>query len=140
MALSSWSTKALEDVACPSPQWFQLYVYKDRDVTLDLIRRAERAGYSALGTGLCLIIWFNYLYSHICRNVAITVDAPILGRREVAPARPPHTHTSHRIAINNTYLTFGYRRIFAMVSLCQLTSQWEIFLRVGVYFPVGRRL
>jgi (S)-2-hydroxy-acid oxidase len=65
MTLSSWSTIALEDVAKaggPSaPRWFQLYVYRDREVTLDLVRRAERAGYKAL---------------------AVTVDTPILGRRE----------------------------------------------------------
>jgi len=64
MTLSSWSTLSIEDVAqaCPSSlRWFQLYVYKDREVTLDLIKRAERAGYKAL---------------------AVTVDAPILGRRE----------------------------------------------------------
>eukprot|EP00184_Porphyridium_aerugineum_P006955 CAMPEP_0184693674 /NCGR_PEP_ID=MMETSP0313-20130426/1843_1 /TAXON_ID=2792 /ORGANISM="Porphyridium aerugineum, Strain SAG 1380-2" /LENGTH=405 /DNA_ID=CAMNT_0027151813 /DNA_START=112 /DNA_END=1329 /DNA_ORIENTATION=+ len=64
MCLSSWSTTALEDVmqASPnSPKWFQLYVYKDRDVTLQLIRRAEKAGYLA---------------------IALTVDTPRLGRRE----------------------------------------------------------
>ena len=64
MTLSSWSTTALEDVAAAAPggyRWFQLYVYKDRDVTLDLVRRAERAGYKAL---------------------AVTVDTPCLGRRE----------------------------------------------------------
>lgn len=64
MTLSSWSTTSLEDVANAAPggyRWFQLYVYKDREVTLDLIRRAERAGYKAF---------------------AVTVDTPILGRRE----------------------------------------------------------
>jgi len=64
MTLSSWSTIALEDVAGAAPggyRWFQLYVYKDRAVTLDLIKRAEKAGYKAL---------------------AVTVDTPILGRRE----------------------------------------------------------
>jgi (S)-2-hydroxy-acid oxidase len=64
MTLSSWSTIALEEVMDAAPQglkWFQLYVYKDRDVTLDLIKRAEKAGYKAL---------------------AITVDTPVLGRRE----------------------------------------------------------
>lgn len=64
MTLSSWSTIALEEVAAAAPsglRWFQLYVYKDRAVTLDLVKRAERAGYKAL---------------------AVTVDTPILGRRE----------------------------------------------------------
>ena len=47
MTLSSWSTTSLEEVAQADRRglrWFQLYVYKDRVVTLDLIRRAERAG------------------------------------------------------------------------------------------------
>lgn len=65
MTLSSWSTLPLEEVAAANGpngfRWFQLYVYKDRAVTLNLIKRAEKAGYKAL---------------------AITVDTPILGRRE----------------------------------------------------------
>jgi (S)-2-hydroxy-acid oxidase len=64
MTLSSWSTKSLEDVSNESPtclKWFQLYVYKDRKVCEDLVKRAEKAGYKAF---------------------AVTVDTPILGRRE----------------------------------------------------------
>ena len=64
MTLSSWSTLPLEEVAAAAPggyRWFQLYVYKDRAVTLDLVKRAQKAGYVAL---------------------AVTVDTPILGRRE----------------------------------------------------------
>jgi (S)-2-hydroxy-acid oxidase len=64
MGLSSLSTISIEDVSASAPsglRWFQLYVYKDRAVTLDLVKRAERAGYKAL---------------------AVTVDTPILGRRE----------------------------------------------------------
>lgn len=41
-------------------KWFQLYCFKDRMVTADLIARAEAAGYEAL---------------------VITVDAPVLGMR-----------------------------------------------------------
>jgi len=64
MTLSSWSTTSLEEVAevdSKAIRWFQLYVYKDRVVTMDLVRRAERAGYKAF---------------------AVTVDTPVLGRRE----------------------------------------------------------
>jgi len=64
MTLSTLSTTSLEEVAAVAPsgfRWFQLYVYKDRAITLDLIKRAEKAGYKAL---------------------AITVDTPVLGRRE----------------------------------------------------------
>ena len=49
---STLSSYALEDIArsagANSPSWFQLYFQPQRDVTLDLIRRAEAAGYSAL--------------------------------------------------------------------------------------------
>ncbi len=63
MTLSTLANTALEDVAreTDAPKWFQLYVYKDRGATLELIRRAEDAGYEAL---------------------AFTVDAPYLGVRE----------------------------------------------------------
>ncbi len=63
MISSTLSTCALEDVAkaASGPLWFQLYVYKDRGLTTELIARAESAGYRAL---------------------ALTVDTPRLGLRE----------------------------------------------------------
>ena len=63
MVASTISTKPLEEIAAAvdAPRWFQLYVYKDRTITEDLVQRAVKAGYKAL----CL-----------------TVDTPILGRRE----------------------------------------------------------
>ena len=68
MVLSTLATKSIEDVAAAAhphtpaaPQWFQLYVHRDRGLTKALVERAIAAGYQAL----CL-----------------TVDAPILGRRE----------------------------------------------------------
>lgn len=63
MVASVISTRTLEDIAAsvPAPRWFQLYVYKDRQVTADLVRRAEMAGY---------------------RAICLTVDTPVLGRRE----------------------------------------------------------
>ncbi len=63
MVLSTTASSSLEEVAsmATGPLWFQLYVYKDREVTRDLVRRAERAGYRAL---------------------VLTVDMPRMGRRE----------------------------------------------------------
>ncbi|MDZ7632214.1 MAG: alpha-hydroxy acid oxidase [Gemmatimonadaceae bacterium] len=48
--LSTMSSCALEAVAAaaPAPRWFQLYVYRDREITRDLVQRAEAAGYSAI--------------------------------------------------------------------------------------------
>ncbi|OQR70214.1 hydroxyacid oxidase 1-like [Tropilaelaps mercedesae] len=68
MVLSTLSTTSIEDVAhefrnwttARGALWFQLYIYKDREITQRLVRRAERAGFKAL----CL-----------------TVDAPYLGNR-----------------------------------------------------------
>lgn len=63
MVMSTLSTMTIEEVAAAAsgPLWFQLYVYKDRGATTDLIRRAEAAG---------------------CRALVLTVDAQVWGRRE----------------------------------------------------------
>ncbi|GMR62603.1 hypothetical protein PMAYCL1PPCAC_32798, partial [Pristionchus mayeri] len=63
MIASSWSTTPLEDMkkeAGSHSMWFQLYVYKDRELTKSIVRRAEAAGFSA---------------------IVLTVDTPMLGRR-----------------------------------------------------------
>lgn len=61
--LSTLSTTPVEQVvdAASGPVWFQLYVYKDRAASEALVKRVEAAGCSAL---------------------ELTVDAPVLGRRE----------------------------------------------------------
>ena len=63
MVLSTLSNTRVEDVvaAATGPVWFQLYVYKDRSATEALVRRVEAAG---------------------CQALVLTVDAPLLGRRE----------------------------------------------------------
>jgi 4-hydroxymandelate oxidase len=63
MTLSTFSTVSLEAVqeAAPGPKWFQLYVHKDRGLTRNLVERAAAAGYRAL---------------------VLTVDVPLIGRRE----------------------------------------------------------
>src|SRR5690606_36456783 len=57
------SNTRVEDViaAATGPVWFQLYVYRDRGVTRALVERAEATG---------------------CQALVLTVDAPLLGRRE----------------------------------------------------------
>lgn len=60
---STLATTTLEDVAAAAPgapQWFQLYVHKDRAFTEKLVQRAKAAGYLA---------------------IALTCDTPVLGRR-----------------------------------------------------------
>lgn len=50
MIVSTLSSHSLEEIAkhAGSQRWFQLYLQPQRDVTLDLVRRAEAAGYSAI--------------------------------------------------------------------------------------------
>ena len=61
--LSSLSNTAMESVfaQAASPRWFQLYIYRDRAITFELVKRAEAAGAEA---------------------IVLTVDAPGLGTRE----------------------------------------------------------
>ncbi|XP_013414099.1 hydroxyacid oxidase 1 [Lingula anatina] len=76
MVLSTMATSSIEEVAQASPEglrWFQICIYRDREVTKELVRRAERSGYKAL---------------------VLTVDTPMFGRR-LADTRnkftlPPH--------------------------------------------------
>ncbi|KAF2361933.1 FMN-dependent dehydrogenase, partial [Trinorchestia longiramus] len=61
--LSTISTSSIEEVAQYAPdtlKFFQLYIYKDRALTLQLVRRAEQAGY---------------------RAIVLTIDAPNFGIR-----------------------------------------------------------
>ncbi|WP_260867941.1 alpha-hydroxy acid oxidase [Streptomyces sp. SAJ15] len=62
MVVSTFATARLEDIArvARGPLWLQLYVFRDRATSEDLVRRAEAAGYRAL---------------------VVTVDAPVQGRR-----------------------------------------------------------
>ena len=50
--LSSLSNTAMESVfaQAASPRWFQLYIYKDREITRELVKRAEAAGAEAIAT------------------------------------------------------------------------------------------
>jgi len=61
--VATGSTHTLEDIAAASggPKMFLLYPYKNREITAELIERAKRAGYAALG---------------------LMVDACLMGKRE----------------------------------------------------------
>lgn len=62
-SLSTLGTRSIEEVAAVNsgPKWFQVYVWKDRGLVEELVRRAAEAGYEAL---------------------LLTVDVAVLGRRE----------------------------------------------------------
>lgn len=61
--LSTMATRSLEEVAAAAtgPVWFQLYVYRDRGLTRELVQRAKAAG---------------------CQALVLTVDAQVFGVRE----------------------------------------------------------
>jgi L-lactate dehydrogenase (cytochrome) len=61
--LSTMGTRSLEEVAAAAPgarRWFQLYLWKDRAKSLDLLERARAAGFDTL---------------------LVTVDTPVAGQR-----------------------------------------------------------
>ena len=61
--LSTLSTRSIEDVAAVSngPKWFQVYVWRDRELVKNMLSRAEENGYD---------------------TIMLTVDTAVLGRRE----------------------------------------------------------
>ncbi|MEV4055721.1 alpha-hydroxy acid oxidase [Amycolatopsis sp. NPDC049688] len=64
MIVSMAATTAIEDIAAAAPElslWFQLYLQPDLEFTEAIVRRAENAGVQAF---------------------VVTVDSPVLGRRE----------------------------------------------------------
>jgi isopentenyl diphosphate isomerase/L-lactate dehydrogenase-like FMN-dependent dehydrogenase len=60
---SCMSSVTLEEIAreIPGGHWFQLYVWRDRDITRELVQRAQAESYRAL---------------------VVTIDVPVLGQRE----------------------------------------------------------
>ena len=61
--LSTLGTTAIEDVVAASPSgtnWFQLYMWKDREGSMALVERAQKAG---------------------VKNLMLTVDVPVAGAR-----------------------------------------------------------
>jgi len=63
ITLATLSTSSIEEdmAVATGPVWFQLYVFKDREVSASLVKRAEAAG---------------------CKAIVLTVDVPALGKRE----------------------------------------------------------
>ena len=51
MVVSAYSSYSYQDIANAAPKglrWLQMYIFKDRELTKDFIRRAEEFGYKAL--------------------------------------------------------------------------------------------
>ncbi|KAL3282799.1 hypothetical protein HHI36_005965 [Cryptolaemus montrouzieri] len=112
--LSTIATSSIEEVAQAAPKcvkWFQLYIFRDRSVTIDLVQRAEKAGFKAL---------------------VLTVDAPVFGIR-LADVRNRFTMPPHLALKNFTSLSMtkfddkieGSRLTGYVASLFDDTLNWE---------------
>lgn len=78
MVLSSYSSKALEELPAP-PQFLQLYIFRDRATTAKFVQRACNAGVRAL---------------------LVTVDTPVLGKR------PRLVHSRYKLPAHLDYGNF----------------------------------
>ncbi|XP_002732146.2 2-Hydroxyacid oxidase 1-like [Saccoglossus kowalevskii] len=88
MMLSTFSNTSLENVAAAGPgalKWFQLYIWHTRELSADLIKRAEMAGFEAL---------------------VLTVDVPVTGKRRIDIYHGGFTPPSH---IQMVHLPERYR-------------------------------
>lgn len=93
MCLSTLATATPAEVAAAapgSPRWFQLYVFRDRQVSLDLVAQAREHGYEAL---------------------VITVDFPLGGWRE--RDRRTGFKVEHPVAVNPDGPPMSTEELFA---------------------------
>jgi isopentenyl diphosphate isomerase/L-lactate dehydrogenase-like FMN-dependent dehydrogenase len=98
MVASTESTRSLEEIAAAAagPLWFQLYVYRDRGLAVDLVRRAERAGYRAIVLTVDLPRWWGIERAR--RLAAATSDAWDLGNLPLGTDTTPAALTWEDIA------------------------------------------
>ncbi len=112
-SLSTVSTYSIEEVAavCDGSKWFQLYVFRDRELVSELLERCKKAGY----TGLVL-----------------TVDVPVAGNRErdlrTGMAMPPKLTVA-------SWISFFLRPLW---SLKYLMSKEFQLANVKHKAPVGK--
>lgn len=132
MCLSTLATATPASVAAAAPdvtRWFQLYSFKDRAVTEALLAEAVESGYSA---------------------VALTVDAPFVGRRErdlrsgfrvevAAPAVQAATGAREPISVAEAFglidPSLDWESLAELVASCEL----PVLLK-GVMSPVDAEL
>lgn len=127
--LSSSSTWGLEEVAAATPEapkWFQLYVWRDRGVTAEVVARARAAGYRAL---------------------VVTVDVPVGARRErdlrngfTIPPRPTWRHTGDVIRHLPWVARFGWDEAFGHgLTMGNFGGKAAVTKRVAFMDRVNRR-
>lgn len=105
MCLSTFSSRSMDDVAASSdgPQWFQLYVHKDRGVAKDMIERAVQVGYQA---------------------IVLTVDLPVGGYRE-RELRTPFRSSQQQAFPNMPVDTTGMSILELLDGLINSAVTWD---------------
>lgn len=95
---SCWSLEEVAEATPNAPKWFQLYVWRDRGITSEVVARARTAGYRAL---------------------VVTVDVPTGARRErdlrngfTIPPRPTWRHTGDVLRHLPWVTRFGWDEAF----------------------------
>jgi 4-hydroxymandelate oxidase len=107
MCLSTLATSPLEAVAeavPEAPRWFQLYVFKDRGVSTDLMHRAADHGYEAL---------------------VVTVDLPVFGIRERERRSGVHSSDADQVASAAAAGAAGEMTPEAFGALVDPDLRWE---------------
>ncbi|XP_052737127.1 2-Hydroxyacid oxidase 1 isoform X3 [Bicyclus anynana] len=113
--LSTMASSSIEEVAKAAPnaiKWFQLYVSCDRQITKELVLRAEKAGYKAL---------------------ALTVDTPTLGIRRADIRNkftlPPHSRLANfdNLLTAKIHDSVDHRALYNHTSdLIDKTLTWDV--------------
>ncbi|WP_084652144.1 alpha-hydroxy acid oxidase [Ottowia thiooxydans] len=113
MVVSTLSSLSMESIAAAAqtPLWFQLYIQRRRDVTLDLVRRAEQSGYQA---------------------IVVTVDAPVEGMRNAQQRHgfriPPHVRAENLAPYpSEPQAVLGISDSFFESSLVRNAPTWDDF-------------
>lgn len=128
LVLSTQASQPLDTVARAfvayperGPLWFQLYLQADRGFTLDLVQRAEAAGYQAL---------------------VLTVDAPVQGARDrqrrAGFQLPPGISAVNLAGADNTHTPLASAPTWADVDWLLASTRLPVILK-GVLHPDDAR-
>ena len=112
MGLSIYSTNSLEDVAHESPKtikFIQMQFYTDRELMVDLLRRAEKVGYKA---------------------VLLTVDIPVYGKHKKRANffLPKHLKFANFLSLKKKKGLRNNEEVNDYISTsCDSSVNWETF-------------
>ena len=112
MGLSVYSTYSLEDVARESPntiKFMQMQFYTDRELMVDLLKQAEKAGYKA---------------------VLLTVDIPVYGRHKKRASffLPDHLKFANFVSLKKKKGLRNNEELNAYIgAACDSSVDWQTF-------------